>query len=149
MLNKNEADAVRTAVLGKVAQSARETKGTGRVQGKVGIVTGVGPASGIGTYASRLFAREGAKALFLLDLSDALPGFAEELVQTYPNTKVRRAEWRSRQALIPGRARQGRCRERRDCVVPGVPRYEGGGPAGLLLCERRHLGRAAEGVGQV
>lgn len=88
MLDKNQAIAVRTAVLDRIRQSTREDIGSGRVAGKVGIVTGVGPAQGIGTFASRMFAREGARALYLLDLSDALPGFAKELAKLFPETKV-------------------------------------------------------------
>jgi NAD(P)-dependent dehydrogenase (short-subunit alcohol dehydrogenase family) len=88
VLDKNEATGVRTAVLDRIRQSSREDIGSGRVAHKVGIVTGVGPTSGIGTFASRLFAREGARALYLLDLSDALPGFAADLQKTFPGTKV-------------------------------------------------------------
>lgn len=88
VLDKNQAVAVRTAVLDRIRQSTREDIGSGRVAGKVGIVTGVGPSTGIGTFASRLFAREGARALYLLDLSDALAGFASELSKTFPETKV-------------------------------------------------------------
>ncbi|BEJ04366.1 hypothetical protein CcaverHIS641_0201830 [Cutaneotrichosporon cavernicola] len=88
VLDKNEAQGVRTAVLDSIRQSSREDIGSGRVAHKVGIVTGVGPASGIGTFASRLFAREGARALYLLDLSDVLPDFASELAKTFPDTKI-------------------------------------------------------------
>lgn len=80
----------RAAVLGDIGARSAETTGSNRVAGKVCIVTGVGPASGIGAQAARLLAKEGAEALYLLDLSKDLPGFAKELQGTFPNVKVSR-----------------------------------------------------------
>lgn len=88
MLESKDAEATRLKVLDKVAGSAKRTEGTNRLAGKVGVITGVGPAAGIGTHAARLFAREGAAHLYLLDVSPDLPTFAESLAKQYPKTKV-------------------------------------------------------------
>jgi NAD(P)-dependent dehydrogenase (short-subunit alcohol dehydrogenase family) len=79
--------ATRTAALAAAAERGGG-EGTGRMRGKVGIVTGVGPAAGIGTASARLYAREGAAALYLVDVSGALPAFATELAVKYPGTRV-------------------------------------------------------------
>ncbi|KAK4685711.1 hypothetical protein P7C73_g4435, partial [Tremellales sp. Uapishka_1] len=67
---------------------AEGTGGSGKLTGKVGVITGVGPAIGIGAAAARLFAREGAKHLYLLDYSDAhLSTFTDSLRKTFPSVK--------------------------------------------------------------
>lgn len=71
------------------ARGSGKAKGTDRVVGKVGIVTGVGPVSGIGSKAAILYAREGAKALYLIDFSQDLTGFATQLAKDFPQCKVR------------------------------------------------------------
>lgn len=86
--SKQKDAATRAAVLESIEERTTSTTGTSRVAGKVCIVTGVGPAAGIGAQAARLLAREGAAALYLLDISKDLPGFAKELQGTFPNTKV-------------------------------------------------------------
>lgn len=64
------------------------TTGAGRLTGKVAIVTGVGPAAGIGAQAARLFAREGVAALYLVDLFLDVLTFATALQSTFPGTRV-------------------------------------------------------------
>lgn len=91
----------RAAVLASVEERTADTTGTGRVAGKVCIVTGVGPAAGIGAQAARLLAREGAAALYLLDVSRDLPAFAKSLQGTFPNTKVSPASlWRAASVAV-------------------------------------------------
>lgn len=82
------AAANRENVLERIEERSKPTTGHGRVAGKVCIVTGVGPAAGIGAQAARLLAREGAAALYLLDLSPDLPQYAAELQKAFPKTKV-------------------------------------------------------------
>lgn len=89
--SKQKDQATRAAVLTSVEERSQDTTGTGRVKGKVCIVTGVGPAAGIGAQAARLLAREGAAALYLLDVSKDLPAFAKSLQGTFPSTKVSRS----------------------------------------------------------
>lgn len=86
--SKQKDQATRAAVLTSIEDRSQDTAGTARVKGKVVIVTGVGPAAGIGAQAARLLAREGAAALYLLDVSKDLPAFAKSLQGTFPNTKV-------------------------------------------------------------
>ncbi|GAA6016349.1 hypothetical protein JCM10207_003833 [Rhodosporidiobolus poonsookiae] len=65
------------------------TKGSGRFNGKVGIVTGAGSDRGIGRATARLLAREGAKALYLLDFDGStLDTFARELESKHAGLKV-------------------------------------------------------------
>lgn len=78
----------RTAVLGALRDKAAGTDGLGRLAGKVGVITGVGPAAGIGAQTARLFAREGASALYLVDVSKDLEPFAAALGKEFANTKV-------------------------------------------------------------
>ncbi|OCF44615.1 2,4-dienoyl-CoA reductase [Kwoniella heveanensis CBS 569] len=80
---------VRKQVLNDVKRRAEVTKGSGRLEGKVGVITGVGPSVGIGTAAAKLFAREGVKHLYLVDFDDGpLPALLKFLSETYPRTKV-------------------------------------------------------------
>merc|ERR1712032_1000758 len=62
--------------------------GGGKLKGKVGIITGMGPSTGIGTATAKIMAREGAKALYLLDFDDThLKPLAEQLRKDFPSTK--------------------------------------------------------------
>ncbi|ODN94661.1 2,4-dienoyl-CoA reductase [Cryptococcus wingfieldii CBS 7118] len=62
--------------------------GSGKLEGKVGAITGVGPESGIGTAAAKLFAREGAAHIYLIDYtSTPIPSLLSSLTTTYPRTK--------------------------------------------------------------
>ncbi|GAA5822221.1 hypothetical protein JCM11251_006266, partial [Rhodosporidiobolus azoricus] len=81
------------ARLSQVKQHFEQTKGSGRVEGKVGIVTGAGREGGIGRATVRLLAREGAKALYILDFDGStLQDFAKELALKYPGLKVHAVE---------------------------------------------------------
>ncbi|KAK6909549.1 hypothetical protein I203_103570 [Kwoniella mangroviensis CBS 8507] len=63
--------------------------GKGRMQDKVGVITGVGPLNGIGTATAKLFAKEGARHLYLLDIQDeSLNKLKEWLEDNYPKTKT-------------------------------------------------------------
>jgi hypothetical protein len=81
--------------LGEVAREGRDHYGswTGashrRECDSVGSVYVYTPAERIQTGAARLFAREGAKHIYLLDYNPApLSRLAEELRKKYPNTKA-------------------------------------------------------------
>lgn len=87
-ITREQALETRDAVLNQVQQRTESTEDRGRLAGKVGVITGVGPAAGIGSQTARVFAREGAEAIYLVDVSKDLPAFAEELGKTYPNVKV-------------------------------------------------------------
>ncbi|AAW45589.1 hypothetical protein CNBH3520 [Cryptococcus deneoformans B-3501A] len=81
---------LRGQVLEGVRARAQEPqKKSDRLRGKVGIITGVGPETGIGTAASKLFAKEGIEHLYLLDYNDkGLPELVSYLKEHYPRTKV-------------------------------------------------------------
>ncbi|WVW86167.1 hypothetical protein I302_108208 [Kwoniella bestiolae CBS 10118] len=80
---------IRKNALQGVRSRAESTVGSGKLKGKVGVITGVGPESGIGTAAAKLFAREGAKHIYLGDYDDtALPNLKKWLESTYPPTKI-------------------------------------------------------------
>ncbi|GFZ48747.1 hypothetical protein JCM24511_06496 [Saitozyma sp. JCM 24511] len=80
---------IRDLSLKGVKTRAASTAGSGRLHGKVAIITGAGPELAIGTGAARLFAREGAKHIYLLDYNPApLSRLAEALREKYPNTKA-------------------------------------------------------------
>ncbi|EJU04055.1 NADP-binding protein [Dacryopinax primogenitus] len=60
-----------------------------KLQGKVCVITGVGSVKGIGRASAFLFAREGAKHLYLLDFDGSnLPSLAHELKEKFPDVKV-------------------------------------------------------------
>ncbi|KAK8853187.1 hypothetical protein IAR55_003889 [Kwoniella newhampshirensis] len=86
---KTDGIRVRKEVLNGVISRAKGTDGDGRLTGKVGVITGVGPELGIGTAAARLFAREGAAHLYLVDYDERpIPAFLDSLSKTFPKTKV-------------------------------------------------------------
>ncbi|GAA6038097.1 hypothetical protein JCM8097_007544 [Rhodosporidiobolus ruineniae] len=77
------------ARLSQVKHHFSHTQGSGRFEGKVGIVTGAGSERGIGRATARLLAREGAKALYLLDFDGStLDEFAKELEGKHEGLKV-------------------------------------------------------------
>ncbi|GAA5918955.1 hypothetical protein JCM6882_008647 [Rhodosporidiobolus microsporus] len=77
------------ARLAQVQHHFESTQGSGRFKGKVGIVTGAGNERGIGRATVRLLAREGAKALYILDFDGStLDAFAKELEGKYPGLSV-------------------------------------------------------------
>ncbi|KAM0751016.1 NAD-binding protein [Meredithblackwellia eburnea MCA 4105] len=66
-----------------------DNKGSGRMKGKVCIVTGVGSEKGIGRASAIAYAREGAKAIYILDYAgESLPALAKTLESRYPGVKV-------------------------------------------------------------
>ncbi|KAL7418407.1 hypothetical protein Q5752_006865 [Cryptotrichosporon argae] len=80
---------IRRQVLARLATDAKVTHGSGRLKGKVVIITGVGPDISIGAATARVFAREGAAHLYLLDYSTQhLPVFAARLATDFPATKI-------------------------------------------------------------
>ncbi|WWD19604.1 hypothetical protein CI109_104066 [Kwoniella shandongensis] len=87
--DKDEIARVRKDVLNGVKTRAKATDGAGRLKGRVGVITGVGPELGIGTAAARLFAREGAAHIYLVDYDEGpIPAFLKSLEQSFPFTKV-------------------------------------------------------------
>jgi len=61
----------------------------GTLKGKVCIITGVGSLKGIGRATALLWAREGARHLYLLDYSgENLPNLKDTIVSKYPDVKV-------------------------------------------------------------
>jgi NAD(P)-dependent dehydrogenase (short-subunit alcohol dehydrogenase family) len=62
---------------------------TGKLRGKVAIITGVGSIKGIGRATALLFAHEGAQHLYLLDFSgENLPNLKSTIEEQYPDVKV-------------------------------------------------------------
>ncbi|KZV69934.1 sex determination protein tasselseed-2 [Peniophora sp. CONT] len=62
---------------------------SGKLKGKVCIVTGVGSMKGIGRATSLLFAHEGAAHLYLLDfVADNLQNLKSTIEQKYPDVKA-------------------------------------------------------------
>ncbi|WVO14245.1 hypothetical protein L204_101877 [Cryptococcus depauperatus] len=95
-MSKSTADKISTALklrdhlLDNARHQAQEIKkGSERLRGRVGIITGVGPELGIGTAAAKLFAREGTAHLYLLDFGDKqIESLLDYLKENYPETKV-------------------------------------------------------------
>nr|XP_018260901.1 uncharacterized protein I303_06618 [Kwoniella dejecticola CBS 10117]OBR83059.1 hypothetical protein I303_06618 [Kwoniella dejecticola CBS 10117] len=66
-----------------------KTESGGRMEGRVGVITGVGPLDGIGTATAELFAQEGAKHMYLLDMQEQpLVNMKEWMENRYPHTKI-------------------------------------------------------------
>ncbi|KAH9083502.1 sex determination protein tasselseed-2 [Lactarius deliciosus] len=62
---------------------------TGKLSGKVAVITGVGSLNGIGRAAALLFAHEGARHLYLLDFAgDNLPNLKSTIEERYPDVKA-------------------------------------------------------------
>ncbi|TNY20522.1 NAD-binding protein [Rhodotorula diobovata] len=77
------------ARLNQVKTHFDQAKGSGRFLHKVGIVTGAGSPKGIGRATARLLAREGAKALYVVDFDGSTLGeFADELEKKHKGLSV-------------------------------------------------------------
>ncbi|BGP49830.1 hypothetical protein JCM10450v2_005735 [Rhodotorula kratochvilovae] len=77
------------ARLSQVKHHFDAQQGSGRFRAKVGIVTGTGSAKGIGRATARALAREGARALYVLDFDgETLPAFAKELEAKHKGLSV-------------------------------------------------------------
>jgi NAD(P)-dependent dehydrogenase (short-subunit alcohol dehydrogenase family) len=62
---------------------------SGKLRGKVAIITGVGSIKGIGRATALLFAHEGAQHLYLLDFSgENLPNLKSTIEEQYPDVKA-------------------------------------------------------------
>jgi len=62
---------------------------TGKLEGKVAIVTGAGSLKGIGRASALSFAHAGAQHLYLMDLSgENLPGLKSTIEERYPDVTV-------------------------------------------------------------
>ncbi|KAH9040754.1 sex determination protein tasselseed-2 [Lactarius pseudohatsudake] len=62
---------------------------TGKLSGKVAVITGVGSLKGIGRATAFLFAHEGARHLYLLDFAgDNLPNLKSTIEERYPDVKA-------------------------------------------------------------
>ncbi|KAF8502286.1 sex determination protein tasselseed-2 [Russula emetica] len=62
---------------------------TGKLKGKVAIITGVGSLKGIGRASALSFAHEGAQHLYLMDLSrENLPNLKSTIDERYPDVTV-------------------------------------------------------------
>lgn len=62
---------------------------SGRLAGKVAIVTGCGSLSGIGRASAMQFAHEGVKHIYVCDIvDDNLPALKDALLKKYPDVKV-------------------------------------------------------------
>ncbi|RXW21628.1 hypothetical protein EST38_g4223 [Candolleomyces aberdarensis] len=73
----------------QIQSQFKDTPGSGKLKGKVCIITGVGSLKGIGRATSLLYAREGAKHLYLLDYDGTnLPNLKETIASQYPGVKV-------------------------------------------------------------
>lgn len=78
-----------TARLQAIQEQFRSKSGSGRLDGAVAIVTGVGSLTGIGRASALGFAREGAKALYLLDFDGSnLDDLRTAVLKLAPQCKV-------------------------------------------------------------
>ncbi|KAF8322722.1 NAD(P)-binding protein [Clavulina sp. PMI_390] len=77
------------ARLSKIRKQVEEAPRTGSLKGKVCIITGVGSMKGIGRASALMYAREGAKHLYLGDLAgDNLPNLKSTINEKFPDVKV-------------------------------------------------------------
>ncbi|SPC65094.1 related to levodione reductase [Ustilago sp. UG-2017b] len=61
---------------------------SGRLSGKVAIITGCGSLSGIGRATAMQFAHEGVKHIYVCDIDDEnLPSLKEDITKRYPEVK--------------------------------------------------------------
>lgn len=75
--------------LAEIQSRLTSTPRTGKLGGKVAVITGVGSLKGIGRATALLFAHEGARHLYLLDFAgDNLPGLKSTIEERYPDVKV-------------------------------------------------------------
>ncbi|EJD03154.1 NAD-binding protein [Fomitiporia mediterranea MF3/22] len=75
--------------LESIKSHLKTTPRSGRLQGKVCIITGVDSLKGIGRASALLFAHEGAKHLYLLDYSGKnLPELQRTIQKDYPDVQV-------------------------------------------------------------
>jgi len=80
---------VTAARLEGIKAQLAEAPRSGKLRGKVCIITGVGSLKGIGRASAIRFAHEGAKHLYLLDFdSKNLPDLEETIKKAYPDVKV-------------------------------------------------------------
>lgn len=161
---------IRDLSLKGVKTRAASTAGSGRLHGKVAIITGAGPELAIGvsaitfrgsvnvhtfaermqTGAARLFAREGAKHIYLLDYNPApLSRLAEALREKYPNTKASPNPMRHSRSTVDQDGVLDLVCPRRRCIPAGGVRAggssdTGGGPPRRILRERGDHTAAAE-----
>ncbi|EAU91428.1 3-oxoacyl-(acyl-carrier-protein) reductase [Coprinopsis cinerea okayama7 len=73
----------------QIQSQFNDSPGSGKLKGKVAVVTGVGSLKGIGRAAAILFAREGATHLYLIDYDGTnLPNLKSTIESKYPQVKV-------------------------------------------------------------
>lgn len=73
----------------QIQKQFEEGTGSGKLQGKVAVVTGVGSLKGIGRASAILFAKEGASHLYLMDYDGTnLPNLKATINAKHPNVKV-------------------------------------------------------------
>ncbi|KAH9986555.1 sex determination protein tasselseed-2 [Russula compacta] len=74
------------ARLAKIQSHLATAPRSGRLRGKVAIITGVGSLKGIGRAAALLFAHEGAQHLYLMDFAaENLPNLKSTIDERYPD----------------------------------------------------------------
>jgi NAD(P)-dependent dehydrogenase (short-subunit alcohol dehydrogenase family) len=77
------------ARLEQIQTQLHNTPGVGKLKNKVCVVTGVNSLKGIGRASALLFAREGAKHLYLIDYDPSnLPELKSTIENKYPGVKV-------------------------------------------------------------
>ncbi|KAH6913904.1 3-oxoacyl-reductase [Coprinopsis sp. MPI-PUGE-AT-0042] len=77
------------ARLEQIQRQVQDAPGTGKLKGKVAVITGVGSLKGIGRATALLYAREGASHLYLIDFDGTnLPNLKSAIESKYPNVKV-------------------------------------------------------------
>ncbi|KAN0111349.1 sex determination protein tasselseed-2 [Russula decolorans] len=75
--------------LAKIQSHLATAPRTGKLKGKVAIITGVGSLKGIGRASALSFAHEGAQHLYLMDLSgENLPNLKSTIEERYPDVTV-------------------------------------------------------------
>ncbi|KAF8556113.1 NAD(P)-binding protein [Imleria badia] len=73
----------------QIQSHLKKTSRRQRLNGKVCVITGVSSLHGIGRATALLFAHEGARHLYLIDLSPTnLPDLKSTIEQSYPDVKV-------------------------------------------------------------
>ncbi|ODN73182.1 hypothetical protein L202_07743 [Cryptococcus amylolentus CBS 6039] len=78
-----------TSTLSALESTISRLRGLGSSRERLGQFTGVGSDIGMGAAAAKLFAREGAAHIYLVDYSDKeINPLLDHLKRTYPSTKV-------------------------------------------------------------